>query len=78
MQSRRRAQGRALGGFSLNLSVAIFTVGLLAPVLEVGFAGAGPVNLSTALSAMAVGVALAASGVYLIGKAEPPEEPSKS
>jgi hypothetical protein len=63
-----------LGGFSLNLSVAIFTVGLLAPVLEVGFTGDRSVQLGEGLSAMTVALALAANGVYLIGRAEPVEE----
>jgi hypothetical protein len=65
-----------LGGFSLNLSVAIFTVGLLAPVLEVGFTGDRSVQLVEALSAMTVALALAANGVYLIGRAEPLDEDS--
>ena len=74
MQARQRARVRALGGFSLNLSVAIFTVGLLAPVLEVGFTGDRSVQLIEALSAITVALALAANGVYLIGRAEPLEE----
>jgi hypothetical protein len=68
---------RALGGFSMNLSVALFSLGVVAPLLEFGPAVQKPVSVGITAVMAALGFAFLAIGVYLIGRADSPSEASE-
>ena len=71
VKDRRIAQTRALGNLSLNLAVASWSLGLVAPILELELArGAGGDGQWSYLIGAAFGVAFTVMGLYLIGKAE--------
>jgi hypothetical protein len=54
----------------LNLSVAAFTIGVLAPILESGATDGGGFSVLRSLAAGFGGLALAAAGLYLVGVAD--------
>ena len=77
MDARRTAQVRALGSYSLNLSVALFSLGVVAPLLEFGIAAGRQVPLAITAVMTTLGFAFVAIGVYLVGWAERLQEAPK-
>jgi hypothetical protein len=60
-----------LSGFLLTLSVAAFTIGVLAPILEAGLSPDGRFSLLRSVAAGFGGLVLAAAGLYLAGASQP-------
>jgi len=75
--SRPSAQLKALSSLMLNLAVAVFSLGVLAPILEIGLSPAAePAGIWPTVGAGAVGFLFVALGLYLTAKAESPERAS--
>lgn len=70
MDSRLTVQLRAVGGFAMNLSVAMFSLGVVAPLIEVGVAANQEVSFWVPAVMTFLGLAFLALGIYVIGWAE--------